>query len=458
MLSGAASVPDGGWCKSTLDPYDRAMTTLETPRLPASVVPEPVPKARRRKDNRAHNRPLVPIELELSGFAHGGRAIGRAEDGRVVFVEYGIPGERVIAEITNDTPGYIEATAVLVLRASEQRVEAPCGYFGRCGGCQLQHIDYAEQLRLKTGVVRDQLARVGQFGAAEAEAKTLEMLGMDDPWHYRNHMRFTVRRDGQVGFMERGTHRFLRIDQCEIATDRANELLTEIQDRTMQTRQVSIRVAEQADDFLIQPHLQWRPRTRASRPSSGQRSYHERLAERDYRISSATFFQVNTRQAEQLVRLVIERVLEAQPKVVVDAYSGVGTFAAQLAPEVGQVITIESSAAADGDAAVNLEGLDNVERLAGSVEALLPGLQPSPDVVVIDPPRSGLESSVIEAMIASRARRVVYVSCDLATLSRDLRIFVDGGFELIDVQPIDMFPHTQHIECVTVLDRTPTED
>ena len=434
------------------------MTTLETPRLPTAIPPEPVPFARRRKDRRVHNRPLIPIELDLTGFANGGRAIGHAEDGRVVFVEYGIPGERVIAEITNDAPGYIEATAVLVLRASEHRVEAPCGYFGRCGGCQLQHIEYPEQLRLKTGVVREQLERIGHFEADAMATTVLEMRGMDDPWHYRNHMRYTVRRDGQVGFMQRGTHRFLRIEKCEIASERANELLTGIQDRTMQTHQVSIRVAEQADDYLIQPHLQWRPRTPANRPSSGQRSYHERLGERDYRVSAAAFFQVNTRQAELLIRLVVERVLEVQPRVVVDAYAGVGTFASQLAAEVAQIITIESSVAAEGDAAINLADLTNIERLVGNVEELLPGLQPAPDVVIIDPPRSGLEASTIEAMIASRARRIVYVSCDPATLSRDLRIFVDGGFELTEVQPIDMFPHTQHIECVTVLDRTPETD
>tara|TARA_Y100000588_G_scaffold394401_1_gene514664 strand:- start:3601 stop:4908 length:1308 start_codon:yes stop_codon:yes gene_type:complete len=430
------------------------MTSTEQPRSPTPLSPEPVPKVRRRKDNRAHNRPLVPIELELTGFAHGGRAIGHADDGRIVFVEYAMPGERVIAEITNDTVAYIEATAVLVLQASEHRVEAPCGYFGRCGGCQLQHIDYSEQLRLKTSVVRDQLERIGQFDSVETEKKTLSMLGMENPWHYRNHMRYTVRRDGQVGFMQRGTHRFLRIDQCEIASTRANELLAAIQDRTMQTRQISIRVGEQIDDFLIQPHLQWRPRTPASRPSSGQRSYHERLGNHDYRISAAAFFQVNTRQAENLIRLVAERVLECQPQVLVDAYSGVGTFAAQLAPEIGQILTIESSAAAEDDAAINLRGIENVERLFGSVEALLPNIDPAPDVVIIDPPRSGLEPSVINTMIGSSTRRVVYVSCDPSTLARDLRLFVDGGFTLIDVQPIDMFPHTQHIECVTVLDRS----
>ncbi len=429
------------------------MTTTEQPRLPAAVAPQPVPKKRHRKDGRLNNRPLTPIELELTGFAAGGRAVGHAEDGRVVFVEYGIPGERVIAEITNDQPNMIEATAVLVLRSSEHRVDAPCGYFGLCGGCQLQHIEYPEQLKLKTGIVRDQLTRLGGFEASEAEALVLNMIGMDDPWHYRNHMRYTVRRDGQIGFMQRGTHRFLRIDQCEIAADQANELLAAVQDHTMQTAQISIRVGEHTRDFLIQPHLQWRPRTKNVRPSSGQRSYHEELQGIDYRISSAAFFQVNTRQAERLIHLVVERVLEAQPDRVIDAYSGVGTFAAQLAPEVGQVTTIEFSNAADGDAAINLAAFNNIERLEGTVESILPSL-PIPDVVIIDPPRTGLEHVTIDAMISSAARRIVYVSCDPGTLARDLRLLTDGGFTIVDIQPLDMFPHTQHIECITTLDRT----
>src|SRR5690606_4593445 len=176
--------------------YHRSMATLDVPRIPAAVVPEPVPQRKRRKDARLHDRPLVPIELELTGFAAGGKALGHAEDGRVVFVEYGIPGERVIAEITADHPGYLEATAVLVLRASEHRVEAPCGYFGRCGGCQLQHIAYPEQLRLKAEVVRDQLRRIARFDAARVEELVRETIGMEHPWGYRNHVRFTARRDG----------------------------------------------------------------------------------------------------------------------------------------------------------------------------------------------------------------------------------------------------------------------
>ena len=163
------------------------------------------------------DRPRKPIEIELTGFAAGGKAVGRAPDGRIAFVDYAMPGERVLAEIAAESPSYIEATTIEVREPSEQRVEPRCQYFGRCGGCQLQHISYGEQLRLKTGIVRDQLRRIGRFEDAAIDGVLQEMIGMTDPWAYRNHMRFTVRRDGEVGFMEHGSHRFLRIDHCEIA-------------------------------------------------------------------------------------------------------------------------------------------------------------------------------------------------------------------------------------------------
>jgi 23S rRNA (uracil1939-C5)-methyltransferase len=401
----------------------------------------------------------VPLTLELTGFAHGGYAIGRAPDGRVVFVSYGIPGERVVAEVTAEAPSYIEATTVAVLDASPHRVTPPCRYFGagagqQCGGCQLQHIEYSEQLRLKTEVVREQLRRIGRF----AEPPVLEMLGMTGPggpWAYRNHMRFTVRRDGDVGFMQRGTHRFLKIDECLLALPVVNKALTTMQGRTSGTRQASVRVGERTGDLLVQPALHWRP-GRTRRLQSGQPFLHEELLGLRYRVSAPAFFQVNTRQAEALVALALDKLIEHGPRVVVDAYSGVGTFAALLAPEVDRVITIEAQAAADDDASANLREFSNVTRLVGDVATVLPGLDPSPDALVIDPPRAGVTRAVLDGIVASTARRVVYVSCEPATLARDLRILVDAGFELLEVQPVDMFPQTQHIECVAILDRVPT--
>lgn len=430
------------------------MTTTDEPILrPTPATPQPAPQRRSRRGRWVVDRPLAPLEVELTGFAAGGKAVGHAPDGRVVFVEYGVPGERVIAEVTDEHPGYLEATAVQVLRASPHRVEAPCQYFGRCGGCQLQHIDYTEQLRLKREVVCDQLVRLGRFDAALVAQAVQPMLGMDDPWGYRNHVRFTTRRDGEVGFMQRGTHRFMRIDRCAIATERVNAILGAAQERTMQARQLTIRVGEHSGEVMVQPRLQWRPGRQGARIESGQPYYHETLLGVRYRISGPAFFQVNTRQAERLVAHVVERVLAVQPRVVIDAYAGVGTFAAQLAPVVERVVTIEESAAAGDDAEVNLAPFTNVTRVVGKVEAALPGITPAPDVVVIDPPRAGLLPEVVRAILDSTARRVVYVSCDPGTLARDLRLFVDGGFVLHEVQPVDMFPHTQHIECVTVLDR-----
>ena len=421
---------------------------------PAAAIPEPVPEQRSKKDRFTVNRPLVPLELAITGFASGARGIGRAEDGRIVFVDYALPGERVIAEVTADHTDYIEATAVQVLEASPARVAPPCEYFGKCGGCQLQHATYDEQLRLKTGIVREQFVRIGRMDPDAVDAVVLPMLGMDDPWHYRNHMRFTVRRDGEVGFMQRGTHRFMRIDECAIALPRVNEILRQAQDRTMEARQLTIRVGEQTREEMSQPRLRWRPKRAGPRPQSGQGSYSESLLGQRYRISGPAFFQVNTRQAERLVALVIDRVEAVSPRVVVDGYAGVGTFAVQFASRVAQVVTIEESAAAGDDAEVNLAGLGNVRRVVAKMEEALPGLDPSPDVVVIDPPRVGLARVVVDAIIASAAKRVVYVSCDPATLARDVRLLRDAGFALRDVQPVDMFPQTQHIECVTTLDRT----
>jgi 23S rRNA (uracil1939-C5)-methyltransferase len=428
-------------------------SSLELPVLPTAVPPEPVPQPRSRKDKRAHNRPLVPIEVDITGFASGARGLGRLEDGRVVFVDYALPGERVVAEVTADRADYVEATAVRVLRASPERVAAPCRYYGRCGGCQLQHADYEEQLRLKAGIVREQLVRIGRFAESEAEALVRPMLGMEEPWRYRTHVRFTARRDGQVGFMQKGTHRFMRIEECLIASERVNEILGQVQDRTDGARQIAVRVGEHTGEEMVQPRLKWRRGSRAGRPESGQPHYTETLLGQTYRISGPAFFQVNTQQAERLVSIALERALEVAPRIVVDAYAGVGTFAAQLAPRVEQVVTIEESAAAGGDAEVNLAAFANVTRVVAKVEDALPGMEPSPDVVMIDPPRAGLARTVVEAIVASAAGRVVYVSCDPATLARDLRLFVDGGFAVREVEPVDMFPQTQHIECIATLDR-----
>ena len=410
---------------------------------------------RRRRKRRVDPGPPEILELELTGIAAGGKAMGRAPDGRVVFVSYAIPGELVIAEVTKTCSQYLEARTVRVLKPSPFRVEPRCQYFGQCGGCQLQHVEYAEQLRMKTHIVREQLIRIGRFHDEESGVLRAA-IAMETPWNYRNHMRFTVWRDGQVGLMRQGTRRLLRIDKCEIACEQVNQALENVQEATTGTQQLSVRIGQNTGALLIQPQLTWRDTSKKPPVESGQKTFTEMLLGRRYQISAAAFFQVNTTQAERLVEHIIKKIKEISPRVVVDAYAGVGVFASHLAAHVDRVLAIEESSSAATDAVVNLAGLSNVEWMTARVEDVLPGRDPLPDVVIIDPPRRGLQPEVIGVLVASLARRVIYVSCDPATLARDLRRLVDGGFELVEVQPIDMFPHTQHIECVATLDRVPS--
>tara|TARA_B100000315_G_scaffold250737_1_gene284097 strand:+ start:3471 stop:4703 length:1233 start_codon:yes stop_codon:yes gene_type:complete len=399
-----------------------------------------------------NTRPKEIIELELTAIVAGGKAIGRAPDGRVVFVSYAIPGEQVMAEVTEASTQYFEARTVRVSRPSSFRVKPRCQYFGQCGGCQLQHVEYNEQLRIKRQIVWDQLVRVGKF-SDDYEHILCSVIGMERPWNYRNHMRFAVWGNGQVGLMRQGTRQLLRINQCDIACAQINQALEIVQDVTEGIKQLVMRVGFNTGDALIYPQLTWRNNGINPPLESGQKNVKEALLGSCYQISASVFFQVNTIQAERLLEYVIDKVIEVRPHVVVDAYAGVGVFASHLSAYVGKVFAIEESLPAATDAVVNLAGLSNVEWVIARVEDILKTRNFSPDVVIVDPPRRGLPAKVIELLVASSACRIVYVSCDSATLARDLRRLVDLGFGLREVQPIDMFPHTQHIECVAILDR-----
>ena len=411
------------------------------------------------------------VRLELTDVAHGGEAIGRL-DGRVVFVPRGLPGEAVVVELVEDKRDYARGEIVEILRASPERVAPPCPYFlAGCGGCQWQHAAYPAQLRVKEGIVAEQLRRIGGF--EDARRYVLPALGMVDPWHYRNHARFTVgRRDGELCFTRQGTRRPMRIDHCWIMQPPINERLAQLQGRFVGFRahQLSIRVGANTGAELISPRLP--PGTEID---SGQTELHEELLGRRFRIAAPAFFQVNTRRerrvgadprvrpqftqlvpddglsiAELLILVALERLDPRPDELVVDAYSGVGTFAALMAPFVREVIGIEESSAAVKDAKDNAHDLPNVHFVQGKTEDVLPKL-PRPDRVLLDPARVGCDPAVLEALLQARPARIVYVSCDPATLARDLAILRDGGYTLHSVQPLDMFPQTSHIECVAAL-------
>jgi 23S rRNA (uracil1939-C5)-methyltransferase len=393
----------------------------------------------------------------------------------VVFAPRGLPGELARVQVVEERRDFARGELISVLRGAPGRIEPPCAHYrDGCGGCSWQHADYPLQLRLKQAIVVDQLRRIGHFPNAEELVR--EPVGMLEPWRYRNQARFTVgRRFGELCFTYRATHRLLRIDHCWIVHPTIQQVLQRIQGRLADTQrrihQISIRVGANTGQVLISPSLPEIPEI-----ASGQPFLEEELLGRRFRLQPPSFFQVNTRRevrplpatirhawlpvptdglsmADLLALLVFDRLEPDPSDVVVDAYSGVGTFALLLAPLVREAIGIEEARSAIKDAEHNAIGVNNVRFVEAKTEAALPSLDVRPAAVVLDPARPGCHPDVLRALLERRPARIVYVSCDPSTLARDLRILVDGGYQLGEVQPLDMFPQTFHVESVATLTR-----
>ena len=413
------------------------------------------------------------VTLSLTSWGRLGEAMAEF-DGHNVFVAGGIPGERVVAEVVKVHRKYVSAKVVEVLEASPDRVEPPCPYYGECTGCQWQHLSYEAQLRTKREKVADALQRVGGF----QDPPVSEVRPSPGQYGYRNHARFTIRRQGKrgdrrqgkpedkrqgtgddnlegnregaLGFVNRETRQFVRIEKCLLMHDGVNELLEDLQDRCGETTQLSIRASRYSGDYLIQPYLVHPEIT----VKTGQKRYTETVGGRDFLVSSPSFFQVNVDQAAAAADLVRDRLNLGPDDVLLDAYTGVGIFAILLAPSVKKVIAVEESSAAVADAKLNGAGLDNLEFVLGRTEDVLRNLPEKPDAVILDPPRSGCQPRALESLINMAPPRLAYVSCDAETLGRDLNILCQGGYQLDEVVPLDMFPQTHHVECVAFLSRT----
>jgi 23S rRNA (uracil1939-C5)-methyltransferase len=397
--------------------------------------------------------------------AQGGEAIGRDETGRVVFVPYAIAGEEVVVEIVEEKKNYARARLVEIITSSPARVSPRCEHFGKCGGCQWQHIAYDAQLRFKTDIVREQLARIGKI----ADAPVRDTIGMTDPWHYRNNVQFQLDDTGRLCFRAMESHALVPIRECHIIHPLLAEMFRALEFEGADFVEVTLRAGTRTGEKLLM--LEGRdeapPEISVDEPISiahrtprgdviplvGKDALHEELRGRLFRVSPQSFFQVNTTMAETLIELV-ERYLAPRPSdVLLDAFGGVGTFGLLLAPRVARVIEIEEAPDAVNDAKANAVELMNVEFQRGKVEDILPKSKSPIDLVVADPPRAGIAPTAREAIITQLPRAIAYVSCDPATLARDARQLVNGGYRLVEVQPVDMFPQTCHIETVSLFAR-----
>ncbi len=416
------------------------------------------------------------FELSLDAIAHGGEAIGRL-GGRVIFVPYAIPGERVRVEIIEEKERWARARLLEILRPSPDRVAPPCPYFGpgvdACGGCQWQHIAYERQAELKGEIVADQLRRLGHM----ADPPVADVIALADDegvlaYGYRNYVQFVRSAGGQLGFRQGASQQITPIERCLLLHDRLDELhaamdldwpeLTGVSLRAgINTGQALILMETAADDLpeleLDLPAACAVLTRRGVQPLIGEPWIEEMVAERRYHISAESSFPINTVGAEALVE-VVRRYTEVQPgDVVLDAYCGVGLFALALAHSAGEVIGIEPSSSACEDFAYNAGGLPHISLHEGAVDEVLPALQAQGqrvDIAVMNPPRTGAGEAVVRTLAELGPRRIVYVSCDPATLARDMVHLTAAGYRLVEVQPVDMFPQTVQVETVALWERS----
>ena len=385
------------------------------------------------------------LTLELTALGREGEALAETADGKPAFVFGGVPGETVTAEIVAERRGYAAARVVETLTPSPHRVEPECRYFGACTGCQWQHIAYERQLEMKRELLADAFRRVGGL-----EIEPLPALPSPDRLGYRNHARFTVSREGgRLGYVHKERRRHVEVDECLLMAPWINEALAALQGRAAETTQLSLRYGVNTGDYLLQPTLQ-NPEIPLA---SGQTHYEEELLGRRFRVSSPSFFQVNTRQAERMAELAMDQLGLDGSQTVVDAYAGVAVFAALMAGRAKRVTAVEESAAALADARVNVEGIPNVELRQARTEDALAELAAEADAVLLDPPRAGCLPGALDALLDAPPPRVVYISCDPETLARDLAILAAGPFRVEQAQPVDMFPQTHHVEAVVTLVR-----
>jgi tRNA/tmRNA/rRNA uracil-C5-methylase (TrmA/RlmC/RlmD family) len=408
------------------------------------------------------------VELEVGAVAHGGSCVARHE-GRVVFVRHALPGERVLAQITEDRGGsFCRADAVEILAPAPERVEAPCPYArpGRCGGCDWQHASGPAQRAMKADVIREQFARLADLDVSTVLTGVEELAGGLLRW--RTRIAYAVDRDGRPGLHRHRSTEIEHLERCLLGVPGVGDT------EALRQRWPGLLGIEAARGSGTEVTLlEHRPgsgrQARGRRPPdrvsvhSGPAVLHHVLAQRTYQVAAGGFWQVHPAAAQALAEALLDGVRPRPGERVLDLYAGAGALTGVLAEAVGPagtVVGIESAAGAVADAEVNLADLPWASVARGRVDATtVAAALPQADVVVLDPPRSGAGRDVMHAVLGLGPRTVGYVSCDPATLARDVAVARSAGWRLGRLRAFDAFPMTHHVECVVTLypDNRPTE-
>ncbi|WP_282346738.1 TRAM domain-containing protein [Micromonospora sp. WMMD714] len=422
------------------------------------------------------------VELTVDAVAPGGHCVARV-DGQVVFVRHALPGERVVAEVTELHRGFARADAVEIRTASPDRVTPPCAYArpGGCGGCDLQHVTPAAQLDWKTAVVREQLTRLGGLTDAEIDGLRVTVRALPGgPLGWRSRVRYAVDAAGRAGLLKHRSHEVVPIDRCLIAHPAIQAL--PVLGQRWPTAEAVATVASTGGDVVVttlpdgvstRPDAPTHPAApdapvhpaaagdgpvsaaaqRPAAPGDGPVAVRETAAGRDWTVPAGGFWQVHPAAADTLVDAVLDLLAPQPGESAWDLYGGAGLFAAALADRVGpqaRITVVESAAEGVAAARRNLADLSGVEVVAARVETALARRRVTGpvDLVVLDPPRTGAGAAVVRHLVAATPRAVAYVACDPAAFARDVHTFGQAGWRLAALRGYDLFPMTRHVELV----------
>lgn len=403
--------------------------------------------------------------VKMEKMVYGGDCLGHLPDGRAVFVPFVLPGELVRVALTEEKKRYAHARPVELLQTSPDRITPRCIHFGECGGCQYQHLSYEKQCRLKEALLKDQFERIAKLDDIPLQP----IVPSPEAWHYRNHVQFHLSQAGELGYIHADGEHLLLIDECHLPQGPINALWPQInlgQDTSIfrmgirtDTEEFLMLVLEgeeaEAPEFDVDIPISavYTPPEANLTVLAGEDHLTYNILGRPLQVSARSFFQVNTFMAEKMIQFLLENLLLTEKTNVLELYAGVGLFSTFIAPQVNTLTAIESSGSACHDFAVNLHRFDNVSLYEAPVEDVLPQLNQKFDLLLMDPPRAGLTPPVHDALGQLKPHHIAYISCDPATLARDVKKILQKGYNLISVTPFDLFPQTAHLETIVLLNK-----
>ena len=386
--------------------------------------------------------------VNLIRYDHQGKAIGLLNN-KIIFIKGAIPGEIVDCIVTKDKKNYQEGKIVKIIKQSSNRIEPICPYFNMCGGCQLMHISYLEQLKFKQEKVENIIHKY-----TDNSLKINKIIKCDNIYNYRN--KATIHVNNKIGFYKENTNEIIDINYCYLLDNKINDILKKIKKNKLEKDEIVIR-SNGINTIILNKNnnlsnINSKNIILKDKIIKGNGYIIENLNDLKFIISPQSFFQVNTKQTIKLYDKIKKLANLNKNDNVLDLYCGTGSIGIYLSKDCNKVLGVEINKQAINDANKNkkLNKLTNIEFIVGDAKDVIKKTKFKPSVIIVDPPRSGLFKGMTKDLLKFNANKIIYVSCEPLTLARDLKELMNY-YKIKEIQPIDMFPNTYHVECVTLL-------